>query len=67
MSSVNFHRNIKATLGGNRPPLHPEWQGEPVISDQLVAWVGRHILPHERQLRALLRADFPSVDVDDVA
>ncbi|WP_245824878.1 RNA polymerase sigma factor [Sphingomonas azotifigens] len=35
-------------------------------SDQLVAWVGRHILPHERQLRVWLRAAFPAVDVDDV-
>ena len=35
-------------------------------SDQLVVWVGRHILPHERQLRVWLRAAFPSVDVDDV-
>lgn len=35
-------------------------------SDQLVAWVGRHILPHERQLRAWLRAAFPAADVDDV-
>ncbi|WP_230480709.1 RNA polymerase sigma factor [Sphingomonas sp. Leaf21] len=35
-------------------------------SDQLVAWVGRHILPHERQLRLWLRSAFPAVDVDDV-
>ncbi|MEH6246650.1 sigma-70 family RNA polymerase sigma factor, partial [Salmonella enterica subsp. enterica serovar Mbandaka] len=35
-------------------------------SDQLVAWVGRHILPHERRLRVWLRAAFPAVDVDDV-
>ncbi|WP_313535463.1 RNA polymerase sigma factor [Sphingomonas sp.] len=35
-------------------------------SDQLVTWVGLHILPHERQLRAWLRAAFPAVDVDDV-
>lgn len=35
-------------------------------SDQLVAWVGRHILPHEQQLRVWLRAAFPAVDVDDV-
>ena len=35
-------------------------------SDQLVAWVGRHILPHERRVRVWLRAAFPAVDVDDV-
>ncbi len=35
-------------------------------SDQLVAWVGRHILPHERRLRVWLRAAFPTVDVDEV-
>lgn len=35
-------------------------------SDQLIAWVGRHVLPHERQVRAWLRAAFPAADVDDV-
>ncbi|WP_300117017.1 sigma-70 family RNA polymerase sigma factor [Sphingobium sp.] len=35
-------------------------------SEELVAWVGRHILPHERQLRSWLSAAFPSSDVDDV-
>lgn len=34
--------------------------------EDLVAWVGRHILPHERQLRSWLHAAFPSSDVDDV-
>jgi RNA polymerase sigma-70 factor (ECF subfamily) len=34
--------------------------------DQLIGWVGRHILPHERQLRRWLRAAFPTIDVDDV-
>ncbi len=41
-------------------------EGSRVSSHQLVAWVGRHILPHERQLRVWLRAAFPAVDVDDV-
>jgi RNA polymerase sigma factor (sigma-70 family) len=35
-------------------------------SDQLIAWVGRHILPHEPRLRAWLRTAFPACDVDDV-
>lgn len=37
-----------------------------MIANQLVAWVGSHILPHERRLRTWLRAAFPAVDVDDV-
>ncbi|MDH7638801.1 sigma-70 family RNA polymerase sigma factor [Sphingomonas sp. MAHUQ-71] len=37
-----------------------------MMSPQLIGWVGRHILPHERQLRAWLRAAFPAIDVDDV-
>lgn len=41
-------------------------EGSRVSSHQLVAWVGRYILPHERQLRVWLRAAFPAVDVDDV-
>ncbi|TCM19376.1 RNA polymerase sigma-70 factor (ECF subfamily) [Novosphingobium sp. PhB165] len=32
----------------------------------LVGWVGRHVLPHERQLRKWLRSAFPAIDVDDV-
>ena len=36
------------------------------MSPQLIGWVGRHILPHERQLRAWLRAAFPAIDIDDV-
>ncbi|WP_394648663.1 RNA polymerase sigma factor [uncultured Sphingomonas sp.] len=62
-----------ANLIVNRRPSRRKWRagascrvGEPVSSDQLVAWVGRHILPHERQLRVWLRAAFPAVDVDDV-
>lgn len=35
-------------------------------SPQLIGWVSRHILPHERQLRGWLRASFPTIDVDDV-
>jgi RNA polymerase sigma factor (sigma-70 family) len=35
-------------------------------SDELIAWVGRHILPQERQLRSWLRGAFPAIDVDDV-
>ncbi|WP_271301032.1 RNA polymerase sigma factor [Sphingomonas sp. CV7422] len=35
-------------------------------SDQLIAWVGRHVLPHERQVRVWLRAAFPAADIDDV-
>jgi RNA polymerase sigma factor (sigma-70 family) len=34
--------------------------------DQLIGWVGRHILPHEHQLRRWLRSAFPTIDVDDV-
>ncbi len=37
-----------------------------MMSQQLIGWVGRHILPHERQLRAWLRAAFPTIDIDDV-
>lgn len=37
-----------------------------MMSQQLIGWVGRHILPHERQLRAWLRAAFPAIDIDDV-
>lgn len=37
-----------------------------MMSPQLIGWVGRHILPHERQLRAWLRAAFPAIDIDDV-
>jgi RNA polymerase sigma-70 factor (ECF subfamily) len=35
-------------------------------TDRLIGWVGRHILPHERQLRSWLRAAFPAIDIDDV-
>ena len=37
-----------------------------MMSRQLIGWVGRHILPHERPLRAWLRGAFPTIDVDDV-
>jgi RNA polymerase sigma factor (sigma-70 family) len=37
-----------------------------MMSNQLIGWVGRHILPHEQQLRAWLRGAFPAIDVDDV-
>jgi RNA polymerase sigma factor (sigma-70 family) len=36
------------------------------VPDHLIGWVGRHILPHERQLRRWLRSAFPASDVDDV-
>jgi RNA polymerase sigma factor (sigma-70 family) len=35
-------------------------------TEQLVGWVGRHILPHEPSLRAWIRSAFPGIDVDDV-
>lgn len=37
-----------------------------IASSLLIGWVGRHILPHERQLRSWLRSAFPTIDVDDV-
>jgi RNA polymerase sigma factor (sigma-70 family) len=37
-----------------------------VPQDELVAWVGRHILPHEARLRAWLRSAFSTVEIDDV-
>lgn len=36
------------------------------MSPQLIGWVSRHILPHERQLRRWLALSFPTIDVDDV-
>ncbi|USI74773.1 RNA polymerase sigma factor [Sphingomonas morindae] len=33
---------------------------------RLIGWVGRHVLPHERELRGWLRAAFPQADIDDV-
>jgi RNA polymerase sigma-70 factor (ECF subfamily) len=36
------------------------------MSPQLIGWVSRHILPHERQLRRWLAITFPAADVDDV-
>lgn len=38
----------------------------PEMSQHLIGWVSRHILPHEAKLRAWLRAAFPAIDVDDV-
>ena len=35
-------------------------------TDQLVGWVGRHMLPHEASLRVWLRSAFPGIDTDDV-
>lgn len=36
------------------------------MSPQLIGWVSRHVLPHERQLRRWLAVNFPAIDVDDV-
>jgi len=35
-------------------------------SDELIEWLGAHVLPHEGRLRAWLSAAFRAVDVDDV-
>ncbi|MET0310007.1 MAG: sigma-70 family RNA polymerase sigma factor [Sphingomonas sp.] len=35
-------------------------------TDQLVGWVGRHMLPHEASLRVWLKSAFPGIDTDDV-
>ena len=35
-------------------------------SDQIIAWLGCHILPHEARLRAWLRAAFKAIEVSDV-
>jgi RNA polymerase sigma factor (sigma-70 family) len=37
-----------------------------IADDELIAWVGRYILPHEPRLRAWLRSAFSAVEVDDV-
>jgi len=33
---------------------------------ELIAWVGRCILPHERRLRAWLRSSYSAIEADDV-
>ncbi|MEJ2408791.1 MAG: sigma-70 family RNA polymerase sigma factor, partial [Novosphingobium sp.] len=73
MQPIPCLRGLRASLVKEAKKLSVHYAGIFAMTDDgekrllhLVGWVGRHVLPHERDVRKWLRGAFPAIDVDDV-